>query len=320
METIALGESGVAVSRILMGTWQAGKKMWADIDDKQTVKAMQAAYDAGITTFDTATVYGDGHSERMVARALGDIRDKVQYCTKVFPNMLAHDKLFAACHQSLKDLNTDYIDLYQIHWPAGTFGTKKVPIEESMTALNQLKEQGKIRAIGLSNFTKAQIAEARQYSAIVSLQPPYSLFWRQAEAEILPYCQENKMAVLAYSPMAQGILTGKFGLDHRFKKGDHRAKSKLFAPPVFEKVQQALQALRPIAEKYAITLGQLALAWVISHPGVCAIAGARNPAQIAQSAKAASVRLDPADIAEMDAISQPVNALLDRDDRVMWRF
>lgn len=320
MENIALGESGVAVSRILMGTWQAGKKMWADIDDKQTVNAMRAAHEAGITAFDTATVYGDGHSERMVARALGDIREKVRYCTKVFPNMLAHDKVFAACHQSLRDLNTDYIDLYQIHWPAGTFGTPKVPIEESMAALNRLKEQGKIRAIGLSNFTQAQIAEARQYGEIVSLQPPYSLFWRQAEAEIIPYCQKNQMAVLAYSPMAQGILTGRFGPDHRFKKGDHRAKSKLFSPPVFEKVQQALEKLRPIAEKYAIALGQLALAWVLSHPGVCAIAGARNPEQITQSAKAASVRLEPADQAEMDAISQPVNALLDRDDRVMWRF
>ena len=176
MEYRNLGNSEIKISTIIMGTWQAGKDMWTGIDDNETVKALQAAFDAGITTFDTAEAYGKGHSEQIVARALSGVRDQVVYATKVFANHLAHDQVIRACEQSLQNLKTDVIDLYQIHWPAGSFGSAKVPIEETMGALNTLQEQGKIRAIGVSNFSGEQIAEAGQYGQVVSLQPPLFSF------------------------------------------------------------------------------------------------------------------------------------------------
>jgi len=319
MELRQLGKSDIRISPIIMGTWQAGKAMWANIEDTETIRAMQAASDSGITTFDTATVYGNGHSEQIVGKALGNIRHQVIYATKVFPNFLKYEQVFKACHQSLKDLGTDYIDLYQIHWPSGSFGSKKVPIEETMKAMNELKEQGKIRAIGVSNFSQEQIAEASQFGQIDSLQPPYSLFWRHAEADAMPYCVENDITVWAYSPMAQGFLTGKFGPDQKFAKGDHRAKNKLFQPENYQRVQEALAQLRPIAERHGMSLAQLALVWVISQPGTCAIAGARNAEQAVQNAKAGEFSLSSDELAEMDVIGRTVTDHLD-DNPVMWDF
>src|SRR6476469_788772 len=162
--------------------------MWVGVEDADTIKAIRAAFEAGITTIDTAEVYGEGHSERVVAEALSDVRDQVVYATKVFANHLKYDQVIEACDRSLKNLKTDYIDLYQIHWPSGAFKSEVVPIEETMRALNDLKQQGKIRAIGVSNFSRAQLEEASQYGRIDSLQPPYSLFWRYIETDITPYC------------------------------------------------------------------------------------------------------------------------------------
>ena len=302
-----------------MGTWQAGKDMWAGIDDVESTTAIKAAYDAGITTFDTAAVYGDGHSEKIVGNALLDVRDNVVIATKVFSNHLKHQQVIDACHRSLKNLNTDYIDLYQIHWPPGSFGAKPVPLEETMGALNDLKIQDKIRAIGVSNFSRSQMEDAAKYGKIDSLQPPYSLFWRKVETDALPYCFENSITVLAYSSMAQGLLTGKFGLDHQFAKGDHRFRNKLFQPENYARVQAALEELRPIADANNITLGQLALAWMISRPGICAIAGARNAEQAVQNAAAANVQLFEQDLAAVDEIGKTVTDPLD-DDPVMWEW
>ena len=302
-----------------MGTWQAGKEMWVGIDDTESTKAIKAAYGAGITTFDTAAVYGNGHSEKIVGNALQDVRDKVVIATKVFSNQLKYQQVIDACHRSLKNLNTDYIDLYQIHWPPGSFGAKPVPLEETMGALSDLKAQGKIRAIGVSNFSRAQMEKATKYGKIDSLQPPYSLFWRKVEADALPYCLENNITLLAYSSMAQGLLTGKFGPDHKFAKGDHRFRNKLFQPQNYERVQKALEKLRPIAKANNITLGQLALAWIISQPGLCAIAGARNADQAAQNAAAANVSLSKQDLAAVEEIGKTVTDPLD-DDPVMWEW
>jgi aryl-alcohol dehydrogenase-like predicted oxidoreductase len=319
MKQVKLGQTDISISAIVMGTWQAGKKMWTGIDDAETTAAMRAAFEAGITTFDTAPAYGDGHSERIVGKALKDVRDRVILATKVFPHHLAADKLAAACHQSLRDLDTDVIDLYQIHWPAGSFGSPKVPIEESMEALNRLKADGKIRAIGVSNFSRAQMEEAAQYGEIESLQPPYSLFWRAAETDGIAFCRETGRTVLAYSPMAQGILTGKFGPNPTFEKGDHRSANRLFSPEMYPKVLTALDRLRPIAERHELTLGQLALAWVAGQPNSVAIAGARNPEQAAQNAAAGSAELPPETLAEMDAIGRDVTGALD-DNPVMWQW
>jgi myo-inositol catabolism protein IolS len=319
MELRMLGTSDIRISPIIMGTWQAGKDMWVGIDDKVSTQAIKAAYDAGITTFDTAEVYGSGHSEKIVGNALQDVRDKVVIATKVFSNHLKYNQVIDACHGSLKNLKTDYIDLYQIHWPPGSFGSENISLEETMGAMVDLKAQGKIRAVGVSNFARSQLEDAAAYGRIDSLQPPYSLFWRKVETDAMPYCIENNMTLLAYSPMAQGLLTGKFGPDHTFAKGDHRFRNKLFQPENYERVQKALEKLRPIAAVNHITLGQLSLAWVISQPGTCAIAGARNPEQAVQNAAAGNVRLSEEHLMAMNDIGKMVTDPLD-DDPVMWNW
>jgi aryl-alcohol dehydrogenase-like predicted oxidoreductase len=319
MEKRKLGTSDVHITPILMGTWQAGKKWWVGIEDADSIKAIRAAFEAGITTIDTAEVYGDGHSERIVAEAVSDVRDQVEYATKVFANHLKYDQVIEACDRSLKNLKTDYIDLYQIHWPTGSFNTEIVPIEETMNALNHLKAQGKIRAIGVSNFSRAQLTQAAQYGRIDSLQPPYSLFWRQVEKDAMPYCIENNISILAYSPLAQGLLTGKFGLGDKFDPEDNRAKNKLFQGENYERAQQALDKLRPIAAQHDCTLAQLALAWLIAQPQTHAIAGARYPEQAKDNALAADVKLSADEIAEIDAIGRIVTDHLD-DSSVMWNW
>ncbi|WP_373501280.1 aldo/keto reductase [Desulfococcus sp.] len=319
MKFIPLGKTGIQLSAVIMGTWQAGKSMWAGIEDDETERAMAAAFDAGITTFDTATVYGDGHSEKIVGKALRQVRQQVVIATKVFAHALAYEKVFKACHKSLRDLDTDYIDLYQIHWPAGSFGSKEVPVEETMRALSELKAQGKIRAVGVSNFSREQIIAAEAFGAVDSYQPPYSLFWRHMEETAIAYCREKGITVLAYSPMAQGILTGKFGKEPKFEKGDHRSKNILFQPEHYDRIQRALAALQPIADRNNLTLGQLALAWVIAGKGTCAIAGARNADQAVQNAKAGTVTLPPEELAEMDRIGRTVTDHLGNDP-VMWQW
>jgi aryl-alcohol dehydrogenase-like predicted oxidoreductase len=319
MELRMLGTSDIKISKILMGTWQAGKENWTRINDGETTKAIQAALDAGITTFDTAEVYGNGHSERIVGKTLADVRKQVVIATKVFSNHLKYTQVINACQQSLANLKTDYIDLYQIHWPSGSWGSKVIPIEETMQALNELKEQGKIRAIGVSNFSCAQLEETNLYGRIDSLQPPYSLFWRHVEKDAMPYCVKNNITLLAYSPMAQGLLTGKFGPDHKFDRGDHRANNKLFKSQIYQRAQQALAKLRPIAQRHGVSLGQLALAWVMHQPMTCAIAGARNANQASQNAEAVNIKLSEEDLAEMDTIGGTVTDHLD-ENPVLWNF
>ncbi len=320
METRSLGTSDIQITPIIMGTWQAGKAMWTGIEDTETIKAIRTAFEAGITTIDTAEIYGEGHSEQIVAQALSDVRDQVVYATKVFANHLKYDQVIEACDRSLHNLKTDYIDLYQIHWPSGFRGTEIVPIEETMRALNHLKQQGKIRTIGVSNFSRSQLEEAAQYGKIESLQPPYSLFWRQVENDAMPYCVEHNISILAYSSLAQGLLTGKFGPDHQFEAGDHRAKNKLFSQKEnYERVQQALEKLRPIAEEKHCSLAQLAIAWLTSQPQTHAIVGARHQHQVKQNAEAATVQLTAEERDKIDNIGRIVTDHLDYHP-VMWDF
>ncbi len=317
METRSLGTSDIQITPILMGTWQAGKRMWSGIDDNESIEAIRAAVDAGITTIDTAEVYGSGHSEQIVAKAVSDIRDRLVYASKVFADHLKYEQVIEACDRSLKNLNTNYLDLYQIHWPSGSFGNEKVPIEETMKALNKLIEDGKIRAIGVSNFNRQQLEEASQYGRIDSLQPPYSLFWRKIEKDAVPYCIENNISVLAYSSMAQGLLTGKFSPGHKFEKDDHRSANVLFQGENFERAQNALQQLKPIAEKHSCSLAQLSLAWLIAQPQTNAIAGARTAEQAKDNAQAASVNLSKDELEEINRIGRQVTDRLD-DNPVMW--
>jgi myo-inositol catabolism protein IolS len=319
VETRSLGTSDIKITPVIMGTWQAGKSMWVGVEDSESIKAMRAAFDAGITTFDTAAIYGDGHSERIVGEALEPVRDKVVYATKLWCTNFKYNRVIEACDSSLKNLRTDYIDLYQIHWPAGSWESEIVPVEETMRALNDLKQQGKIRAIGLSNFSRAQIEEAAQYGRVDSLQPPYSLFWRSVEKDEMPYCIENNITILAYSPLAQGLLTGKFGPGHKFEEGDHRAKNKLFEGENYQRALAAVDKLRPIADRHQCSLAELALAWLIAQPQTCAIAGARNAEQAVANAGAAQVQLDAGELAEIDAIGRSVTDYLD-DSPVMWEL
>ena len=319
MELRQLGETDILISPIVFGTWQAGKRGWVGIEDGEVIAAMRAALDLGVTTFDTAEIYGDGYAEELVGRALADVRDRVVIATKVFPTHLKGPEVFAACEQSLRRLQTDAIDLYQIHWPAGAFNSELVPIGETMAALNQLQEQGKIRAIGVSNFSQPQLAEAMTYGRIDSLQPPYSLFWRGAETELLPYCVDHQLTVLAYSSLAQGLLTGKFGPGHHFPAEDIRSKNRLFQPPLYDQAQLALAQLQPIAERYQISLGNLALAWLMAQPQTVAIVGARNPAQAQHNARSTEVSLSPEDLQAIDRISHLVTDGVGPNP-VMWDF
>ncbi|HIK44966.1 MAG TPA: aldo/keto reductase [Leptolyngbyaceae cyanobacterium M65_K2018_010] len=319
MQTRQLGRTTMAITPIIFGTWQAGKKGWVDIDDDTVIRAMQAALEAGITTFDTAEIYGDGYAEEMVGKALAGKRDRVVLATKVFANHLKAAQVIDACEASLRRLQTDVIDLYQIHWPSGSFGSEVVPIGETMGALNQLKDAGKIRAIGVSNFSRSQLEEAAQYGSIDSLQPPYSLFWRGVETDLLPYCVQHNLTVLAYSSLAQGLLTGKFGPGHRFPAADVRSKNKLFQPPLYDQAQAALSQLKPIADRYKTCLGNLALAWLIAQPQTVAIVGARNPEQAQENAQAVEIHLTDEDLQQLDKISRTVTEGIDANP-VMWNF
>lgn len=314
MKRRPLGKTDIQITPIIFGGWQSGKDGWVGIDDSETIAAHKAAYEAGITTFDTAEWYGSGHSEQILASALSNVRDNVQILTKVAPIHLKHDEVIEACDRSLKNLKTDRIDLYQIHWP-----NDSVPIEETMSALNSMKDAGKIRAIGVSNFTAMQIADAEKFGRIESVQPPYSLFWRQIETDVVPYAVEHSLSVIAYSPLAQGLLTGKFGRDHVFQPGDVRLKNKLFSGENFDRALDAVDELKPIADKYGVSLGELSLAWLIAQPQTSAIVGARTAEQAVQNAKAADVELTEDDLATIDKIGRKVTDHLDSNP-VMWNW
>jgi len=320
MQTRLLGRTNLQITPLILGTWQAGKRWWVGIDDQESIRTIRAAVEAGMTTIDTAEVYGDGHSEQIVAAAVGDLRDRCVYATKVFANHLRYPEVIAACERSLRNLNTDYIDLYQIHWPSGSFGTEVVPISETMQAMVELQQAGKIRAIGVSNFSRAQLLEAMQYGRIDSVQPPYSLFWRWAETELVPFCIEHDITILAYSALAQGLLTGRFGAEHRFAPEDNRAKNQLFQGETYARALEAIELMKPIAASLGTTVGNLALAWLLHQPQTCAIVGARHPEQVLENLKAAELSLDPSILEMLDDLSQPVIATLDPSNPVMWKW
>lgn len=317
MRTLALRHSGLVLSRVIAGGWQAGRDLWVGIDDRETVEAFEAALDAGITTFDTAEDYGAGHSERMLARALGRRRDEIVLATKVSWDHLRAGQVVEACERSLRHLGTDVIDLYQIHWPAGSFGSEVVPLEETMDALVRLRQAGKIRAIGVSNFDLPRLRQACALGPVDSLQPAYSLLWRHAERELLPFCRAHGVAVLAYSPLAQGLLTGKIGPDHVVEEGDNRRDSRLFQPPLRARAHAVVEAMRPLAAARGITLAQLALAWVAGQPDTAAIAGARTSAQVRENALAGDLVLEPELRSRLDALTPD---LAQNDMSAMWTW
>jgi len=319
MRTLTLRHSGLTLSRIIAGGWQAGRDLWPGTDDARSIAALRAALDGGVTTFDTAEDYGNGHSERILARALGSRRDEIVIATKVSWDHLRRDQIVAACERSLANLGTDRIDLYQIHWPAGTFGSERVPLEESMEALDRLRQQGKIRAIGVSNFDAAQLRHACALGPVDTHQPAYSLLWRYPEHELLPWSEPHGVATLAYSPLAQGLLAGAFETAPDLPPGDNRRDNRLFQEPTLGRVLAAVEAMRALATEHRVTLAQLSLAWVAGRPHTAAIAGARTPSHAAENAAAGALVLAPPLRRTLEQLTADV-AQIHAEHAVMWTW
>lgn len=297
METRPLGRTGLQVSEIGFGGWAMGKWLWGDdIADEETIAAVHRALDLGITLYDTAMVYGDGHSERVLGQALGNRRGEVVVATKCGRVRKADGELYTdsspasvrrECEQSLRNLSTDFIDLYQVHWP-----DEQTPFEDTMATLMALRAEGKIRHIGCSNFTVPMMERMMSAGELVSLQPPYSLLRRGIEEEVLPFCRKHELAVLCYSPLQRGLLTGKYRPGATFPETDSRGRDALFQGEKLARIAAAVDEMAQMAGAHGKTPAQMAVAWVLGQPGVTvALWGAKRPEQIAESAGASGWKL-----------------------------
>lgn len=314
-----LDHSDVKVTPLAFGAWAIGGWMWGGADEQDALRAIRAAVDHGMTTIDTAPVYGLGKSEELIAQALHGVpRDQYQILTKyglnwetdegeLFfedPKMPLKMYKFASkkrvkqeCEKSLRRLRTDVIDLYQIHWPDPT-----TPIAETMEAVADLQEEGKIRAAGVCNYSADQVREARETVNIASDQVPYSMVKRDIENELIPYAVEGDLSILAYSPLQRGLLTGKFTRDRTFNPGDSRNDSRHFTLENIDRVQSFLKHLRPITESHKATIAQVALAWTLCQKGItCVLAGARNEKQVAENIRAAEITLSNEEVRTITA-------------------
>lgn len=312
MEYRKLGDSDLELSVVTFGAWAAGGWMWGGTKQNNAVDAIKAAYDLGVTSIDTAPVYGQGLSEKIVGEAIKDLpRDEVQILTKYglrwdtekgshffdskdndgndisIQRYAGKESIIKECEDSLRRLGTDYIDLYQIHWPDPT-----TPIEETMEAISQLKDEGKIRHAAVSNYDVDQLKEAQKYVDIVSDQVPYSMVKRDIENRLVPYCLNHDTGILAYSPLQRGLLTGKMEPGQVFNEGDDRANSSYYSDENIRKTNEFLDQIKPIADDHDATFAQLVVQWTIQQPGITiALVGARNPKQATENAKAAEIDL-----------------------------
>ncbi len=313
METRRLGKSEVEVPVVGMGCWVIGdERSWGRVEEDEAIATVHEAIDLGANFFDTAEGYGGGASERLLGRALEGRRDKAIIATKVSGHNHTAERMPKALEASLERLRTDYVDVYYLHWP-----NRRMPFDEPMAALLKLKGQGKIRAACVSNFGTGDMTELVKTGVPDANQLPYSLFWRQVEAEIAPACREHGTALVAYSPIAMGLLTGKFAsLDD--VPDSNRKTTRLFKPDSLEIAFKILGELRTIASDLGCTLGQLAIAWLIAQPGVaCAIPGAKNRKQLRDNAAAADVKLTGDVVERMRELSGPLLEHLGPDPD-MW--
>ncbi len=321
------GQPDLEISVITFGAWAAGGWMWGGTERNEAVRAIQESYEAGVTSIDTAPIYGQGLSEEIVGEAIKGIpRDKVQILTKFgmrwdlaqgdfamhsknnrgeaidIYKYAGKDSIVKECEDSLRRLGTDYIDLYQIHWP-----DKTTPIGETMEAVSQLIQQGKVRYAGVCNYNADQMHEAAKYINLASNQVPYSMVKRGIEDETVPYCIEHGKAILAYSPLERGLLTGKMKPGHPFAADDHRVKLYFFKDENLKRVNDFLEKIRPLADEKNASLGQLVLRWTVEQPGITiALAGARNARQALQNAAAMDIQLSAE---EINFISGHLNTL-----------
>jgi aryl-alcohol dehydrogenase-like predicted oxidoreductase len=307
--TITLEAARLTVTPIAYGTWQFGGD-WGTVDERAAIEAIQRARSAGVNFFDTAQAYGFGRSERLLGAALAadlrSARESVVIATKGGLRMdgetLVRDAspawLRKGVEASLEALGTDYIDLYQVHWP-----DPHTPIPETAAALAGLVHEGLIRHVGVSNYSTGQITEFATVLPVETVQPPYHLFRRDIEADLLPYAEAHNIGVLAYGPLAHGMLGGAVTEATTFGAGDWRAHSPAFTGPGFRRNLDVVAALRRFAGQRGATLAQLALAWVLAHPAVhVAIVGARTPAHQAESLSALDLSLSRDDLAEINKI------------------
>lgn len=324
MKYHSIGHSNLQASAVMLGTWATGGFQWGGTDEDESIRAIQAAIDEGINAIDTAPVYGFGESEIRVGKAIRGRRDRVILATKcgvvwhtdsgkffysadekgqttdglgrkVF-RYLRPQSIRYEIEQSLTRLNTDYIDLYQVHWM-----DDMTPPEEVMQTLQDLKKEGKIRAIGLSNATVDHLRQYSNFGTIDSDQERYSLFDRAVEIRNIPFCIEQGMAFIAYSPLFHGLLTGKFKADRRFEQGDFRATRLRFAPDYIEQVNAMISRLSDLREAHSTTTGALVLAYMLSRPGCThVVVGARKPSHAIENAQAGRLSLTSNDLKMMD--------------------
>lgn len=285
-----------------LGCWVFGGAQWGGQEDADSMKAMQAAYDLGLNHFDTAAGYGGGRSEKLVGEFLQGKREDVYLATKFFPSEQTEAFVFQQLNQSLEYLQTDYVDLYYIHWPQT--GKDLRPV---MDALEKARAQGKLKAIGVSNFSPEQMAQVAEVGTIDAHQLCYNLFWRVAEAEIIPYCVEHDIAVVTYSSIAQGILTGKFPQEPEFREGDQRGKTIFFDEGVWPHVYEGVEQLKALSAECGRSLTHLAIRWVLEQPGLASeLVGAREDVQLRENAAALEGDICPCVFERMTAISEEV--------------
>ncbi|MHC1744129.1 MAG: aldo/keto reductase [Syntrophobacteraceae bacterium] len=309
MERVRFGKTDLEVSPIVLGTWVTGGWAWGGADEDAAVGALLRAFELGINFVDTAPVYGFGKSEGLVGKAIREWghRDELVVATKCclewdekerIGRNSSPQQIRQEIDDSLARLGVEKIDLYQIHWP-----DSKTPFEASMEVLIRLQEAGKIRYIGLSNFNVSQIEACLEHGEVVSLQPPFNLFERGAEQDILPFCLKNGIATLVYGGLCRGMLTGKFKGDEQFPRGDLRRGDPKFKPDRFKQYVKAVEDLRKLAASYGKSVAQFALRWALQQPGVTTvIAGARTAAQVEDNAGVAGWKIAPEDLGKVDAI------------------
>jgi aryl-alcohol dehydrogenase-like predicted oxidoreductase len=306
MRTRPLGSKAPEFSVLGYGAWEASGHWGSDFDEQSIVEAIHAGVDGGMNWIDTAEVYGPHTSEEIVGRAVKGL--DVMVATKVAPKPAGsghrRDEVRKAVEGSLARLGRDSIDLYQLHWPDGN-----VPLEETWEAMAGLKDEGLVRSIGLSNYSQTQIAACEKIRHVDSLQPHFSLLHRSNEA-LIAWCGEQGIGVVAYGPLAYGLLTGAITRDTEFQPDDWRAGQRgfnlydeFFAPAKLPKHLEKVEALRGIAERAGLRLADLALAWVLTRPGVtAAIVGSRNPRHVRENAAAAEIEIDPTTLAEIEVL------------------
>lgn len=317
-----LGRTDIQVSPVAMGCWAiAGDHTWGPQDEAESIATIHAALEAGINLFDTAESYGNGYSEIVLGKALLGRRAEAIIATKASPMHLSKEALPKACEQSLKRLQTDYIDLYQIHWPSRT-----IPLSETLEAMEKLRQEGKVRAIGVCNFAVQDLKDLLAIGHVESDQLPYSLLWRAIEYEIQPQCAAHHIGILCYSPLMQGLLTGKFtsadevpvtrGRTRHFSKD--KGETRHGEPGREKETFAAIAVIRRICEEIGQPMAEVALAWLLYQPAVLSVlAGARHPEQVRQNARAAELALSSSTVYALTEATNELKELFGRNPD-MW--